>query len=135
MTEIYGHKWTSSFGDSDDEGTWAAGLADLSMEQLKSGFIACVRRADPWPPSLPEFRTLCGGNGDTTLEADVEELAYNLIPSFDRKSLGRKEIEAIARRNIDRARTLLTGEAKPNGAEANTLQRLGYEPVTDMVAL
>jgi len=59
MTEIYGHKWTSHYGTSDDSGTWAKGLADMSGAELKAGFLACLTNGEPWPPSLPEFRNLC----------------------------------------------------------------------------
>lgn len=59
MAEIYGHKWTSAYGDSDADGTWAKGLADMSNADLKQGFLACIQRGDAWPPSLPEFRALC----------------------------------------------------------------------------
>jgi hypothetical protein len=59
MAEIYGHKWTSSYGDIDKDGTWAQGLADMRPDELRTGFVSCVKRGDPWPPSLPEFRALC----------------------------------------------------------------------------
>jgi hypothetical protein len=59
MTEIYGHKWTSSYGDSDRDGTWAKALADMSLDDLKAGFIACITSGEAWPPSLPEFRAMC----------------------------------------------------------------------------
>jgi len=59
MTEIYGHKWTSHYGEADIEGTWARGLADMSGQELKAGFIACLNSGEAWPPSLPEFRVMC----------------------------------------------------------------------------
>lgn len=59
MAEIYGHKWTSNYGASDSEGTWAKGLADMSNTDLKRGFFACLNNGEAWPPSLPEFRALC----------------------------------------------------------------------------
>jgi hypothetical protein len=59
MTQIYGHKWSSSFGESDTDNTWAKGLADLTVDELKKGFIACVKSGEAWPPTLPEFRILC----------------------------------------------------------------------------
>ncbi len=59
MTEIYGHKWTSHYGEADSEGTWAKGLADMSGQELKTGFIACLHNGEAWPPSLPEFRVMC----------------------------------------------------------------------------
>ena len=59
MTEIYGHKWVSSYGESDLDGTWAKCLADLSGEELKQGFRTCMTNGEPWPPSLPQFRAYC----------------------------------------------------------------------------
>lgn len=59
MAEIYGHKWTSSYGERDRDGTWAKGLHDLTNDELKAGFFACLHSGGAWPPSLPEFRVLC----------------------------------------------------------------------------
>lgn len=64
MTQIYAHRWTAPHGESPDaEGssaeTWAKGLAGLSGAHLAAGLRACITRADPWPPTLPEFRALC----------------------------------------------------------------------------
>lgn len=78
MTEIYGHKWTSSFGDSDGEGTWAKGLADMSGEELKTGFVACVTSGDEWPPSLPKFRVMCRPPAAQKRE---NEAMYRVAPS------------------------------------------------------
>ncbi len=58
MAKIYGHRWTASFGDSDD-GTWAKGLRGLTGEQIALGLSRCVERGEAWPPTLPEFRALC----------------------------------------------------------------------------
>lgn len=59
MQHIYGHKWESAHGLTDKENTWAIGLADMTVEEIGIGLNECVHRADPWPPSLPEFRALC----------------------------------------------------------------------------
>ena len=60
MAAIYGHKWVSAHGDSDiTRDTWQRGLKDLSTVELAVGLRAVVNRQNPWPPSLPEFRTLC----------------------------------------------------------------------------
>lgn len=66
MAQIYGHRWTAPHGESPDAesgsaGTWAKGLAGISGRQLGAGLEACIVRADPWPPTLPEFRALCLG--------------------------------------------------------------------------
>lgn len=65
MTEIYGHKWVSAYGESSDvegaAGTWAKGLSGVSPQQVADGLRACVASSDPWPPTLPEFRAMCLG--------------------------------------------------------------------------
>lgn len=55
---IYGHKWVSSYGETDD-GTWSTGLYDVDREGLSRGLEALRRSDKEWPPSLPEFRQLC----------------------------------------------------------------------------
>lgn len=64
MAEIYGVRWTSSYGDDPSKGaaqTWAKGLAGLSGDQLARGLSSCIASAEPWPPTLPEFRMHCVG--------------------------------------------------------------------------
>lgn len=79
MAEIYGHRWTSSYGDSTEQdgaaGTWAKGLAGLTPAQVADGLRACVVRSDPWPPTLPEFRALCLAI-PSLAETDAEVAAY-----------------------------------------------------------
>lgn len=59
MTMIYGHKWTSSYGETDD-GTWRSGLAGITPEGVAHGLRKCVAKGLGWPPTLPEFREMCG---------------------------------------------------------------------------
>lgn len=64
MAEVYGHRWTSSFGEDAGSGagaTWARGLGGLTRRHLAAGMSACIASADPWPPTLPEFRARCLG--------------------------------------------------------------------------
>ena len=78
MARIYGHRWTSAFGAKDDS-TWLRGLRGVTPEQLGVGLAVCVRRADPWPPTLPEFLVLCtptaGDFGLPTPDAAYREAA------------------------------------------------------------
>ncbi len=60
MAEIYGHRWASAYGAEPSE-TWAKGLAGITPRQVADGLNACLRSADPWPPSLPQFRGMCFG--------------------------------------------------------------------------
>lgn len=64
MTEMYGRRWTGSFGVSADQNhAWAAALGGLSGQQIAIGLTALAHTKDPqlgkWPPSAPEFRALC----------------------------------------------------------------------------
>ena len=64
MAEIYGQRWTAAYGEDAVSGagdTWAKGLVGITPQQLARGLEACITRADPWPPTLPEFRALCLG--------------------------------------------------------------------------
>ena len=70
MAAIYGHKWTSSFGDSpfNDQGvltiagdTWQRGLTGIPEPAIAAGLQAALTSADGWPPTLPAFRALCYG--------------------------------------------------------------------------
>lgn len=62
MTSIYGHRWISAYGADAQQGAgdaWARGLAGITARQLGVGIDACIVSADPWPPTLPQFRALC----------------------------------------------------------------------------
>jgi len=68
MAAIYGHKWTSAYGDTpfDDEGvltlagdTWQRGLTGVAEQDIAKGLQAALMSADGWPPTLPAFRALC----------------------------------------------------------------------------
>jgi len=77
MEEIYPHRWSATLGAPGSSAfrTWRRALADLSVAQLARGVAACICRSDPWPPSLPEFRTLCLGDAPS-LGLPDEEGAY-----------------------------------------------------------
>ncbi len=61
LAEIYGHRWTSAYGDSESGAaqTWAKALRDLTALQIATGLRACVEGCDDWPPTLPRFRAMC----------------------------------------------------------------------------
>lgn len=58
MTEIFGHKWVSQYGDEPLE-TWAKRLGALSKEEIAVGVNACANSNLQWPPSLPDFCGMC----------------------------------------------------------------------------
>lgn len=62
MTEMYGHRWTSSFGDiPKPDSAWAIVLKGLSGQQLANGLNVLVHKGDEydWPPPANVFRSLC----------------------------------------------------------------------------
>lgn len=127
LGEMYGSQFLAKYSDTPGP-MWRDVIAKLTDAQLDAGIERLMAAGSAFPPSLPEFRAACEGDPETLDEALVEELAYQLIPSFDRQTLGRREVEVLTRRNLDRARALLTGDRQPNGSEVNTLGRLGIVP-------
>ncbi len=64
MTGLYGHKWSSSFGDdprSVGGKEWALTLAGLTRDQLDAGLAVCRTAGEDWPPSAPAFKARCLG--------------------------------------------------------------------------
>jgi hypothetical protein len=58
MIEMYGHKFTSSYGEVPSE-TWSRALSGATSHDLAEGVKACFHREDNWPPTLPEFVEMC----------------------------------------------------------------------------
>ena len=81
MAAVYGHRWTSAYGDADD-GTWLQGLADMTPEQIGHAIGRCATRDDAWPPSLPEFRRLCLPDPEE-LGLPDEQSAYRMACHLD----------------------------------------------------
>lgn len=59
MTEIYGHHWINAHSDKDSHNTWLTGLTGVTTDMLAKGLRECMQH--PWPPTLPEFRSMCLG--------------------------------------------------------------------------
>jgi hypothetical protein len=59
MADVFGYRWVSAFGECDESGTWAKGLAGLTGDDLARGIRRVIDAGMSWPPSLPEFRVLC----------------------------------------------------------------------------
>lgn len=77
MTELYGHRWTGSFGVSADQShAWAAALGGLNGQQIAVGLSALVASDEKWPPSAPEFRALCENRDPAGYGLPCDEQAY-----------------------------------------------------------
>ena len=81
MAELYGTRWTGSFGVSADQShAWAAALGGLSGQQIATGLAALTKSQDEqlckWPPSAPEFRALCENRTPEDFGLPSEGQAY-----------------------------------------------------------
>lgn len=116
LIHLYGHKWSSTYGDcavtdgelTDVAKTWASGLHGITGENIAGGLRRCCDRPDAWPPTLPEFKALC-------LDLGVNEFGMNYIPECYRErdqgrllsSTTRDEARAIAKEKIKGLRDVL----------------------------
>lgn len=83
MTYLFGHKFTSTYGESavvdgvltDVAKTWAIALTGITGEQIANGLEACVNKGEAWPPSLPEFVAMCKKQG-------LNEFGLNHTPQY-----------------------------------------------------
>lgn len=55
MTEMYGHRWTSSMGEAPNA-TWTEACGVFEEEQWRNAVTMAKSSTDDWPPSLPTFR-------------------------------------------------------------------------------
>ena len=81
MAELYGNRWTGSFGVSADQShAWAAALGGLNGQQIAVGLAALTTTEDEqlrkWPPSAPEFRALCENRNPEAFGLPSEDDAY-----------------------------------------------------------
>ena len=60
LSSMYGHKFTSQFGEALDS-TWIACLKGLNELQVKKGLEACLQEYPVWPPGAAQYRALCEG--------------------------------------------------------------------------
>lgn len=62
MTEIYGPRWSSGYGEPGGKAfkTWSRALKNASTDNIKRGLGRCLQRDEQgWPPTLPEFMGMC----------------------------------------------------------------------------
>jgi len=61
MAQTYGHRWTANFGVTPKpDHAWAKHLTGLTGRQIANGLAQLSSLDnDGWPPSAPQFRTLC----------------------------------------------------------------------------
>lgn len=110
MTGLYGHKWTSAYGDDPLKTAgreWALTLEDLSREQIDTGLQACRTSGDDWPPNATRFRSLC--LSIPSLEAVRAELQVGVPSRFTRAVWAKLDTYRYRHVSTDQADRLLAG--------------------------
>lgn len=77
---MYGSKFADMWSSADAEmvkQTWAEALQYVSGEQIKAALRDCLNN-NPWPPSLPEFVSLCRAHYKPD---PVPQLTHTEIPA------------------------------------------------------
>jgi len=95
MGMMFGHKWSSSYGERDD-GTWLSGLADLTPEQIGHGLTVIKDGAQEWPPTLPQFRNACR-NEQAGLSHNTAAYKFHKARALPYKQSKAKGNEAVSK--------------------------------------
>jgi hypothetical protein len=130
MSRLYGHKFVSNFGTSDD-GTWLIALSGLTRKDLSRGLTALLTHADDWPPSVPRFKRMCLGITDK----HIEEKAISLARDGDRYSFERlpeKDAYFRVRNKMDQAAEELMIEYLQLATQGGLEKRLEKTPCIEL---
>lgn len=91
MIALFGTKWTSQFGEkTDPSGQWGQTLKDVTRAQVAEALESLRNSGRTWPPTAPEFKSMCkapgGGDLKSVDSAHAEFIRY-LTGRIDRHSL------------------------------------------------
>jgi len=67
MTQLWGHRHQSAWGQSVDANghltdtaqLWLQGLGRFTLREIADGVTEMVEKGQEWPPTLPEFMAMC----------------------------------------------------------------------------
>lgn len=117
MAALFGHTWTSAYGDNPRSiagAEWARTLAGLSRAEVEAGLDVCRVVGAEWPPSAPRFRAMCLGIPsfarvkDETLRSDAERspftrLVWGHVDGYAHRHADTRTADKILREAYDRA--------------------------------
>ena len=96
MTDLFGHKWTSSH-DFSDNGSWTSFLEDLNGKQFKAGIDALKDWTESWPPTATDFRNMCLGRArggeEQNMISSQQAIQARSAPLLITKQLTDEDIE------------------------------------------
>jgi hypothetical protein len=100
---MYGHRWSSSYGtEVDPARVWEAALSAVTDEQIKNGLRACVERNLEWPPTAPQFLSMCKPKYENA------EMYKPILPALEKTTWAERRAHAkigiaVAKRILDEA--------------------------------
>jgi hypothetical protein len=75
MSGLFAHKWTSTYGEWDDDNSniaiWGSALRGVTDKQFKHGLVTVSDSGEKWPPGAPEFKLLCRGHKEHPEHAKI----------------------------------------------------------------
>lgn len=133
MAGLYGHTWTSAYGDNSRSiagAEWARTLAGLTRQQVEQGIDACRAEGGEWPPSAPRFRAMCLGIPSfATVQFEIAtpgverslftRSAWQFVDGYAYRLASSKDAVKLLRDAYERARDLvMRGHSLPAVAPA-----------------
>lgn len=117
MASMYGHRWTSAFGDEvDPDRVWQSTLKEITVDQIKHGMNRVAQSGSAWPPSAPEFRDMC-------TDADLKRKG-----SWEHDRIREATRQADEKRRKALEKPPMTDEQRARGSDALAGLRAGNPP-------
>ena len=108
FAEIYGHKWTSSFGTTPNN-SWIAGLSGMTVSDVMFGINAVINSGSDWPPSLPEFISMCFEINEKIV---IKRIWVDFGDNFRKSRMTYSQIEKIEKDRFLQTKSKILDESK-----------------------
>lgn len=149
MTSMFGHRWTSAYGEDSralPAMEWANALSGLTRSQVDAGFEATLLTGEEWPPSAPKFLERCMSiptfavvalevQKRGTMSAFSREVWHGL-DTFNWNLASTDRAERMLRDVYERVRSrVMAGETLPDAPVAEiTHEKREHKPASKEVA-
>jgi hypothetical protein len=100
MIALFGVRWSSQFGETpDSSGQWRQTLSGISRQQVASALNEVRLSGRSWPPTAPEFRSMCisGGVSHPTVED-----AYSILHRYLTGQIKESDLGTAVRHTINK---------------------------------
>lgn len=77
MTNLYGHKFTSVFGETPHE-DWVTVFVGVTGRQIADGLNQCLENYPEWPPGAAQLRALCLGKNPRNTDSEGNDATWQL---------------------------------------------------------